>query len=442
MSLKLLVGFLALTQKFSSHYFFFPLCFSLCSFLWFSLSPQLPFFFLPAVRSIFSRSVFHSSPPVHATFSAWFLSDLLDIFHEIHILSLPNLSLLPSLVRLSPSDPCSLHLLPQVLLLFHPLFPLVLAQIWHQVLLTLLRVATRFSCFPFRLFLFSHSFSVLILPGSSNRSASPSFSLHHLYLPLSVWLHRHSPSFYTFTHRFSFLFSQCSSLTCDSWISLPCSEMAAGSPVSHSLHFSFSSASLHILSQAFSSILLRFSLQSSSESLLVRFSVSQLSFSLPQTFPHCFSARSPSFLLLALAFPLVLSSVHICFSFWVTFFSLYPRLSIFSHFYFLWPFHPFFLAATWFSLPSPCTSRFFTIQFSLTFASGLEFFFFFFPFYFPHHLSPWFTSPSLSASPCAGIASYLCTAVSGMWNPKGPDLSNCTSHWVTQVAQKVSITPA
>ncbi|XP_046707213.1 adhesion G protein-coupled receptor L2-like isoform X2 [Silurus meridionalis] len=36
-----------------------------------------------------------------------------------------------------------------------------------------------------------------------------------------------------------------------------------------------------------------------------------------------------------------------------------------------------------------------------------------------------------------GIASYLCTAASGTWNPKGPDLSNCTSHWVTQVAQKI-----
>ncbi|XP_072543399.1 adhesion G protein-coupled receptor L2-like isoform X3 [Salminus brasiliensis] len=36
-----------------------------------------------------------------------------------------------------------------------------------------------------------------------------------------------------------------------------------------------------------------------------------------------------------------------------------------------------------------------------------------------------------------GIASFLCTAVSGTWNPKGPDLSNCTSHWVTQVAQKI-----
>nr|XP_055059531.1 adhesion G protein-coupled receptor L2-like isoform X2 [Misgurnus anguillicaudatus] len=36
-----------------------------------------------------------------------------------------------------------------------------------------------------------------------------------------------------------------------------------------------------------------------------------------------------------------------------------------------------------------------------------------------------------------GIASFLCVAADGTWNPKGPDLSNCTSHWVTQVAQKI-----
>lgn len=36
----------------------------------------------------------------------------------------------------------------------------------------------------------------------------------------------------------------------------------------------------------------------------------------------------------------------------------------------------------------------------------------------------------------AGIASFLCSAA-GSWCSKGPDLSNCTSHWVTQVAQKV-----
>ncbi|KAJ0058705.1 hypothetical protein NL108_000400, partial [Boleophthalmus pectinirostris] len=35
-----------------------------------------------------------------------------------------------------------------------------------------------------------------------------------------------------------------------------------------------------------------------------------------------------------------------------------------------------------------------------------------------------------------GMASYLCT-VSGAWCSRGPDLSNCTSHWVTQVAQKI-----
>lgn len=46
-----------------------------------------------------------------------------------------------------------------------------------------------------------------------------------------------------------------------------------------------------------------------------------------------------------------------------------------------------------------------------------------------------------SLQPClfyaaAGVASFLCTAA-GVWQSKGPDLSNCTSHWVAQVAQKV-----
>ncbi|XP_050005390.1 adhesion G protein-coupled receptor L2 isoform X4 [Alexandromys fortis] len=36
-----------------------------------------------------------------------------------------------------------------------------------------------------------------------------------------------------------------------------------------------------------------------------------------------------------------------------------------------------------------------------------------------------------------GTASYLCMASTGTWNPKGPDLSNCTSHWVNQLAQKI-----
>ncbi|XP_058890688.1 adhesion G protein-coupled receptor L2-like isoform X15 [Acipenser ruthenus] len=36
-----------------------------------------------------------------------------------------------------------------------------------------------------------------------------------------------------------------------------------------------------------------------------------------------------------------------------------------------------------------------------------------------------------------GTASYLCMLSTGTWNIKGPDLSNCTSHWVNQVAQKI-----
>ncbi|XP_030288490.1 adhesion G protein-coupled receptor L2 isoform X18 [Sparus aurata] len=36
-----------------------------------------------------------------------------------------------------------------------------------------------------------------------------------------------------------------------------------------------------------------------------------------------------------------------------------------------------------------------------------------------------------------GTASYLCVLSNGTWHPKGPDLSNCTSHWVNQVAQKI-----
>uniref|UniRef100_A0AAR2IVT7 Adhesion G protein-coupled receptor L1a n=1 Tax=Pygocentrus nattereri TaxID=42514 RepID=A0AAR2IVT7_PYGNA len=36
-----------------------------------------------------------------------------------------------------------------------------------------------------------------------------------------------------------------------------------------------------------------------------------------------------------------------------------------------------------------------------------------------------------------GIASYQCVADDVVWNPRGPDLSNCTSPWVSQVAQKI-----
>ncbi|XP_062251857.1 adhesion G protein-coupled receptor L2 isoform X6 [Platichthys flesus] len=36
-----------------------------------------------------------------------------------------------------------------------------------------------------------------------------------------------------------------------------------------------------------------------------------------------------------------------------------------------------------------------------------------------------------------GTASYSCVLSTGAWHPRGPDLSNCTSHWVNQVAQKI-----
>ncbi|XP_042200620.1 adhesion G protein-coupled receptor L1 [Callorhinchus milii] len=36
-----------------------------------------------------------------------------------------------------------------------------------------------------------------------------------------------------------------------------------------------------------------------------------------------------------------------------------------------------------------------------------------------------------------GIASYLCLVSLGIWSTRGPDLSNCTSPWVNQVAQKI-----
>uniref|UniRef100_A0A8C9ZST5 Adhesion G protein-coupled receptor L1 n=1 Tax=Sander lucioperca TaxID=283035 RepID=A0A8C9ZST5_SANLU len=36
-----------------------------------------------------------------------------------------------------------------------------------------------------------------------------------------------------------------------------------------------------------------------------------------------------------------------------------------------------------------------------------------------------------------GIASFQCLVEQVMWNPRGPDLSNCTSPWVNQVAQKI-----
>lgn len=43
----------------------------------------------------------------------------------------------------------------------------------------------------------------------------------------------------------------------------------------------------------------------------------------------------------------------------------------------------------------------------------------------------------LLSTSVVGTASYLCMLSTGTWNPRGPDLSNCTSHWVNQLAQKV-----
>ncbi|KAG8555295.1 hypothetical protein GDO81_017657 [Engystomops pustulosus] len=36
-----------------------------------------------------------------------------------------------------------------------------------------------------------------------------------------------------------------------------------------------------------------------------------------------------------------------------------------------------------------------------------------------------------------GTATYLCLITTGTWNERGPDLSNCTSHWVNQLASKI-----
>ncbi|TNN61191.1 Adhesion G protein-coupled receptor L3 [Liparis tanakae] len=36
-----------------------------------------------------------------------------------------------------------------------------------------------------------------------------------------------------------------------------------------------------------------------------------------------------------------------------------------------------------------------------------------------------------------GVATYVCVAHLGYWNPRGPDLSNCTSPWVNHIMQKL-----
>lgn len=60
-------------------------------------------------------------------------------------------------------------------------------------------------------------------------------------------------------------------------------------------------------------------------------------------------------------------------------------------------------------------------------------------------LLPWplfVSSPLTFLSVSTGIASFQCLPALGLWNPRGPDLSNCTSPWVNQVAQKVPVTAA
>lgn len=64
-----------------------------------------------------------------------------------------------------------------------------------------------------------------------------------------------------------------------------------------------------------------------------------------------------------------------------------------------------------------------------------------FPRFGPFSPSLWLPSPSCLSVP-AGIASFQCLPALGLWNPRGPDLSNCTSPWVNQVAQKVPVAAA
>ncbi|XP_034401345.1 adhesion G protein-coupled receptor L3 [Cyclopterus lumpus] len=47
----------------------------------------------------------------------------------------------------------------------------------------------------------------------------------------------------------------------------------------------------------------------------------------------------------------------------------------------------------------------------------------------------------MAKQPCPvgtlGVATYVCVAHLGYWNPRGPDLSNCTSPWVNHIMQKL-----
>ena len=46
--------------------------------------------------------------------------------------------------------------------------------------------------------------------------------------------------------------------------------------------------------------------------------------------------------------------------------------------------------------------------------------------------------PDSSSPRPEGVATYVCVAQLGYWDPQGPDLSNCTSPWVNHIMQKVS----
>ncbi|XP_053757510.1 adhesion G protein-coupled receptor L3 isoform X23 [Panthera pardus] len=47
----------------------------------------------------------------------------------------------------------------------------------------------------------------------------------------------------------------------------------------------------------------------------------------------------------------------------------------------------------------------------------------------------------MAKQPCPagtiGVSTYLCLAPDGIWDPQGPDLSNCSSPWVNQITQKL-----
>ncbi|XP_071001304.1 adhesion G protein-coupled receptor L3-like, partial [Oncorhynchus clarkii lewisi] len=47
----------------------------------------------------------------------------------------------------------------------------------------------------------------------------------------------------------------------------------------------------------------------------------------------------------------------------------------------------------------------------------------------------------MAKQPCPvgtlGVATYVCVAQQGYWDPQGPDISNCTSPWVNHIMQKL-----